>query len=148
VNKFKDPVYRREYMRKWRLKKGIPVRKSAVPPICGHEGKPRKGNQLCRACYVRKNRFPFLLKHRYGITEQTYLEKWSSQGGGCAICGDVPARRLAVDHDHKTGQIRGLLCVRCNAGIGNFNENPDLMIKAISYIRGWSNSECVQHIRK
>lgn len=49
------------------------------------------------------------------ITDAEYDQRLAEQGGGCAICGTPPkTRRLAVDHDHKTGAIRGLLCHRCN----------------------------------
>jgi hypothetical protein len=62
-----------------------------------------------------------------------------SQGGRCAICGKVPrSRRLAVDHDHKTGEVRGLLCASgdfgCNKGLGYFNDDPELLRRAYEYL--------------
>lgn len=62
------------------------------------------------------------------------------QNGGCAICvakqaGRPGARRLIVDHDHVTGEIRGLLCHRCNAAIGLLNDDADLVAKAVTYLR-------------
>lgn len=54
-------------------------------------------------------------RSRTGITEAEYDERLAAQNGGCAICGATPKkRRLHVDHDHKTGHVRGLLCHRCN----------------------------------
>lgn len=51
----------------------------------------------------------------YGITEAQYKEMFDAQDGRCAICGRKPVRRrLAVDHDHNTGKVRGLLCYTCN----------------------------------
>jgi hypothetical protein len=63
-----------------------------------------------------------------------------SQGGACAVCGKGPGSRhardmrLAVDHCHKTGQVRGLLCQTCNRAIGLFADNPILLRRAISYL--------------
>ena len=57
----------------------------------------------------------------YGITSDDYNRMLAEQGGGCKLCGWAPQRghrRLAVDHCHKTGRVRGLLCAVCNGGIG------------------------------
>jgi hypothetical protein len=60
----------------------------------------------------------------------------AGQGGGCLLCGDPPREgsSLHVDHDHETGWIRGLLCFRCNAGIGMLRHDPSLLIAAAEYI--------------
>jgi len=64
-----------------------------------------------------------------------------SQNGLCAICGKPPSRRnvkemlLHVDHNHKTGKIRGLLCNSCNRGIGLLGDNPDTLFAAEGYLR-------------
>jgi hypothetical protein len=52
-------------------------------------------------------------------------------GKDCEICGDVGQ---AVDHDHATGEIRGVLCHACNQGLGKFEDNPDLLIQAAHYL--------------
>jgi len=67
-----------------------------------------------------------------------YEQKIAEQNGLCAICGvdEVEhGRRFSIDHDHNTGKFRGLLCVRCNFGIGYFKDNPNTMTKAIQYLR-------------
>lgn len=80
-------------------------------------------------------------KHRYGITVDQYNEMLKAQSGKCKICKRVESRktsaRLCVDHDHKTGQVRGLLCFGCNAGLGKFNDDPALIQRAIKYLEAY-----------
>ena len=60
----------------------------------------------------------------FGLTLQDYQQMLDAQNGVCAICGKKPGKRkLSVDHDHKTGIIRGLLCFRCNFGLGWFQDD-------------------------
>jgi len=77
-----------------------------------------------------------LLKRRFGITIKKYDEMLKSQKGVCAICKSScrSGKNLAVDHCHKTGQVRGLLCVECNLGIANLKESKDIFQKAIEYV--------------
>lgn len=86
----------------------------------------------------RKSRRKQVFKREYGITHEDYDRMELEQEGKCAICGGVPVngrgKRLVVDHDHSTGQVRQLLCSACNFGIGNFNDNTELMNKAIQYL--------------
>jgi hypothetical protein len=79
------------------------------------------------------------LWHRYRIRESDYDEMYKSQDGRCAICGDQKPWRgdwLAVDHDHSTGEVRGLLCGECNVGLGKFDDTPDLLRGAANYLEG------------
>jgi hypothetical protein len=73
---------------------------------------------------------------RSGINAEEYNNWLDKQGGRCAICGEEPpdSRGLAVDHDHKTGKIRGLLCYRCNLGLGNFRDDTSLIQSAMIYL--------------
>lgn len=73
----------------------------------------------------------------YGLTTEQYAVMLAAQNGGCKICGGLnpSGRRLAVDHDHHTGKIRGILCSRCNSGIANFKDAPELLAKAIQYLQ-------------
>lgn len=74
---------------------------------------------------------------RYGVPEAQILELRQKQGDVCAICNRVNAngRALSVDHSHKTGQVRGLLCGPCNFAIGLFQEHPGLLDAAAEYLR-------------
>jgi len=75
------------------------------------------------------------LKFKYGITEADYQAVLQNQDGKCAICGQTPSRRkLSVDHNHRTGVVRGLLCNNCNTGVGYFQENPTLLQAAALYL--------------
>lgn len=80
------------------------------------------------------------LRNAYGITPEHYDEMFERQGGRCAICEKpkTPKRRLAVDHDHKTGKVRALLCTRCNPAIGYFLDDPQLLARAAVYLHEWS----------
>ena len=75
----------------------------------------------------------------YGLTSQEYIELHNSQDGKCAICKQEPStkRGLHIDHDHKTGVVRGLLCHNCNIGIGNFLEDESIMLEAIKYLKSY-----------
>ena len=77
------------------------------------------------------------LRRCYGISLADYQAILAQQGGVCAICkGPQQAHRtrLSVDHDHVTGQIRGLLCDNCNTGIGKLQNNTTVLQKAIEYL--------------
>lgn len=72
---------------------------------------------------------------RYNITMEQYDQMLQEQNGGCKICKNVPVKRkLAIDHDHKTNKVRGLLCNNCNTGIGMFKDNTELLSSAINYL--------------
>ncbi|MFB7867311.1 endonuclease VII domain-containing protein [Streptomyces sp. NPDC056069] len=78
------------------------------------------------------------LKRRYGITLEEADALLADQNGKCAICGaaegDSRGFRMHIDHDHSTGAVRGVLCNLCNAGLGNFRDKPELLLKAITYL--------------
>jgi hypothetical protein len=70
---------------------------------------------------------------KYGITPACYAKLLSEQDGVCAICKEF-CDKLEVDHCHKTGIIRGLLCGKCNRGIGQFNDDIKKIQGAIDYL--------------
>lgn len=77
------------------------------------------------------------LKIKYGITFDQYVEMFNKQGCQCAVCGEKESKgygKMAVDHDHITGKIRGILCQPCNTSIGKMQENPVLIRKLAEYI--------------
>lgn len=74
------------------------------------------------------------LRRRYGIGQAEFDEMLLMQGGVCAICGASDPQH--VDHDHRTGRVRGILCFNCNGGLGQFRDNPVLLAEAITYLKG------------
>ena len=78
------------------------------------------------------------IRRLFGITLEEYNERLIAQNNTCALCGggpDAKGKMFAIDHDHKTGKIRGLLCRGCNVGMGNLKDDPELLEKAARYIR-------------
>lgn len=75
-------------------------------------------------------------RREYGITLNQYLQVLKYQGGVCAICKRYPrpGKRLHVDHNHKTGELRGLLCWSCNRAIACFDDCAVKMREAAQYI--------------
>lgn len=78
------------------------------------------------------------LVKQFGITLDEYNLLFLKQGGKCAICGIHQSelkQALNLDHDHTTGKVRALLCPKCNGGLGIFNDDIDLLEKAIKYLK-------------
>ena len=77
------------------------------------------------------------LRRTFDLTVGDYEAMLEEQNGGCATCGRLPSRiSLHVDHDHKTHDVRGLLCMQCNNGIGLLQESPELLRDAADYLEG------------
>lgn len=81
------------------------------------------------------------LMREYGITQEQYDEMHERQNGLCAICGKPETatlkgriKRLSVDHNHTTGEVRKLLCGRCNAAVGFVNEDLSILDKMRKYL--------------
>ena len=113
---------------------------------------------LCRSCYSRAGyarwqrtwrlnnpdrNLQNWLNFKYGISLFQYKTMLAKQGFKCAVCmedapielvGTYQSRRLSVDHNHTTGKVRGLLCIRCNSFIGFARDCPEVLQKAIDYL--------------
>jgi hypothetical protein len=78
------------------------------------------------------------LKSKYNINGDLFRSLMEKQKNKCAICGTGEAggayNTMKVDHNHKTGEVRGLLCQHCNVGLGHFKDSPDNLMKAIRYL--------------
>ena len=104
---------------------------------------------LCRECRANlsnkyRKKYPkkfkeakrkYILKKQFGITIEDYNLMLKKQNGVCGICDKKPIKkRLAVDHCHNTGKIRGLLCDSCNRGIGQLGDTIEMLKKAVIYL--------------
>ena len=79
-----------------------------------------------------------VLKTVYGLSEDSYRELIDRTKGVCPICKnefDYKRYRVCVDHNHSTGFIRGLICSRCNSGLGFFGDNPESILRAYNYLK-------------
>lgn len=83
------------------------------------------------------------LRRYYGMTIEQYDKLYADQNGKCAICEKAEdnrkKQRLSVDHDHKTGQVRGLLCDRHNRALGMLHDSIDTLQRAIDYLKKFRN---------
>jgi Autographiviridae endonuclease VII len=85
------------------------------------------------------------LRRTFDLTVGEYEAMLEEQRGGCATCGRLPKRiSLHVDHDHKTHEVRGLLCMQCNNGLGLLQESPELLRDAADYLEGILESAVVR----
>ncbi|MFD6249438.1 endonuclease VII domain-containing protein [Streptomyces roseolus] len=87
----------------------------------------------CKACKKAQGRAGHL-KLEYGITEAQRDRMIVDQGGVRVICREGPAEH--VDHDHRTGKVRGVLCFSCNAALGQLKDRPDVIRRAAAYVEG------------
>lgn len=113
------------------------------------KAKNPEGFAADKRAYYHKNKDAILesmrwqrLLKKYGVTQEEYDAMFAFQGGLCAICNRPETVKhhgkltmLAVDHDHETGLVRGLLCRGCNTSLGHFQESMDVLASAISYLR-------------
>jgi hypothetical protein len=92
----------------------------------------------CRPCreHIKWKTF---IKRTYGIDAETYYEMLAKQDHKCAICGtegnnSINKTKMFIDHCHDSGEVRGLLCSKCNMALGNFNDDIDTLKNAINYL--------------
>jgi hypothetical protein len=72
---------------------------------------------------------------KYGITPEDWDYLWELQDGQCATCRiDLTVVKVCVDHDHKTNEVRGLLCNECNHGLGKFKDDAETLMRAAKYV--------------
>lgn len=96
------------------------------------------GQRRCKICDYNRNREK-QFQDKYGLTVEQYEIMCLMQNNLCAICCEEPEENLHVDHDHVTGEVRGLLCNNCNNGLGRFKDNIESLENAILYLRVSTN---------
>lgn len=86
---------------------------------------------------IKKKSKAYDLRKQFGITLEDYNQMFNNQNGCCAICNKHQGefkKALAVDHNHSTGKIRGLLCFKCNTFLGKANDDVNVLSNAIKYL--------------
>lgn len=125
-------LYQREYQRaKWRTPEGRTYKEKLWGAYHGRIGVE------ARRAQARKGTFYWRCR-QMGVDPETVVKLMEM---GCMICGTKQTKirkrhRLCIDHDHGTGEFRGILCHSCNVGIGCFSDDPEQMQKAIRYLKG------------
>ena len=127
-------------------------------PVCSVEKSLEmfwKGQYLCIPCQKEKQKNSWVsrtpkkrleqhLKYKYGVTHDEFLVQWNEQKGCCAICtSELPdlmtydnrRRGYAIDHNHETGEFRGILCLTCNSLLGMAKDSEQVLVRAIAYLR-------------
>jgi hypothetical protein len=92
-----------------------------------------------------RERWPnYMRQYLYGVTPDQYEQMMLGQDGRCAICRseEWPGKgnRPHVDHDHATGKVRGLLCGKCNVGLGNLDDDPARLRAAAAYLEAHAST--------
>lgn len=83
----------------------------------------------------KEKRKEYMIKHRYGMSPSDLVALWESNDKGCHICSTpLSLDQVHIDHCHDTGAVRGVLCRECNVGIGMFKDDPELLLKASTYL--------------
>lgn len=120
----KDPQKWKDYAKKWKLEN------------------PEKVAATARKSYARRkvSERNYRIKKTYGITQEDYDRMYAEQNGKCAICGQKSEKNFHIDHDHDTGEVRGLLCNKCNKALGFVNDSPTILERMIRYINGHRHS--------
>jgi hypothetical protein len=127
-----------------------------------------KGQYLCIECQKFKQKHSWEsrtpekrleqhLKYKYGVTHEAFMQRWQQQNGCCEICNsNLPdlmsyekrRRAYAIDHNHETGEFRGILCVKCNSLLGMANDSEVILQSAITYLRkNGTYAECIDNMR-
>lgn len=128
----------RSSQKKFRASKA--VKKSCV--FCGTRFLPKGAKKYCsKKCRVRASQRAWAEKYRvstFGVTLDSYDEQLVRQNGRCYLCGSTEPggvkNRFAIDHNHETGSVRGLLCDKCNLALGLINDRVDVLENMISYL--------------
>lgn len=137
---------RAAYQREWRKKnkrrvKGYRRKYRAITP----EHTRPSAKKWAKENYIRRKGYN--LKRMYGISRETYERMLQEQGGVCAVCCKPESTlrkgklcELSVDHNHTTGEVRKLLCNKCNIALGMMDECPDRIRQLANYINSFQKA--------
>jgi len=118
------------------MPRGIKSQEELTPERAALRARQLVAEQKWRETHKEYSKLKYMVS-RYGLTVEKYQQMVLDQGGVCKICSQPPCdrwNRLHVDHCHKTGKVRALLCHKCNTAIGNLRDDIALLYKAIAYL--------------
>lgn len=127
----KHKVRMRAYRKAWRERNPEYHSEKYLANKPAHQERNRRRYQENRDAIIARTRAYKVLRD-YGLTMDEVDALKASQGGQCAICGE--GKKFAIDHDHGTGVVRGILCDDCNVGLGRFKDDPRRLMNAIAYL--------------
>jgi len=125
------PERRKEYQRAYVRNRKLGFKNKGICPNC-ERNPSAQGKVCCQQCLEDKK-----LTAKFGTAgpyRQLYAELFERQQGLCGICKKPMARPL-LDHNHETMEVRGLLCSKCNVGLGQFQDSEELILAALEYIK-------------
>lgn len=101
--------------------------------ICENE---RAKKNYSNPVYRERKKY-YQIKKLYGLSKEDYFEMLSNQNNKCSICGDglLNDKNTHIDHSHTTGKIRGILCKKCNHILGNVNDDIQILLRMIKYLK-------------
>ena len=111
-------------------------RPDGLTPYCS-KCRKEKGDKYYAERYANGKTRWYSYIRKYGLTQEGFEAIWAEQGECCAICKTTePGGRgeFHVDHNHKTGDVRGILCTHCNTGLGKFGDSKERLIAALAYL--------------
>lgn len=120
--------------------RGPRIKYVGLCPKCRKKKHTEVHIQKHREAYLQKHRF-YHKKHAYGIDAKKFAKLYQDQAGQCAICGirfpplSKREKRIVVDHNHLTGEVRGLLCGQCNSAVGMAKESVYIVERLLLYLK-------------
>lgn len=117
--------------KRWSANRYAKVKAAGICAYC-QRVPARPESIVCQPCQDLTNQRA--RKRKYGVDHATFIAMLERQDARCAICSDDISVKAHVDHDHSTGEVRGLLCGHCNRGLGAFRDSPETLFRAIEYL--------------
>lgn len=111
---------------------GLQPRCKSCSALANKEYKARKDPRE-----LKKNQYKAFIKHKYGVSVEWVEERLAAHNNKCKVCGakmELHTNTVAIDHCHKTGEVRDIVCKKCNTAMGHFRDDPKLIAKAIDYL--------------
>ena len=125
------PEHKKEYQRVYSRNRKRSCKERGICPNC-EKNPPAQGKTCCQPCLDDKK-----LTAKFGTAgpfRQLYAELFERQHGLCGVC-HKPMERPLLDHDHESMEVRGLLCSKCNVGLGQFDDDPKMLSAALHYLK-------------